>query len=266
MIRNGPVASIAPWVLAGVLLAIGLFHFLVGPQRVKGPVTQRKMLRWSFSERVIHWYVASLFIAMAITGLSLLFGRGFLIPVIGLHAFSIWAQFAKFLHNYLGPFFMAGVLLEVIVWMRYNLFTRDDLQWLARLGGMFGGKHPHAGRTNGGEKVWFWFIATAGLIGVCASGVILDFPTLGQSREMMQVSQLTHAILASLWVAIALGHIYLGIWGTPGALEGMTRGYVSEDWMKLQHDRWYEKMKRERPRAPADGVVVPPAPRPSEAD
>ena len=63
---------------------------------------------------------------MGITGLSLLFGRAVLIPVFGLPAFAAYAAFAKLCHNYLGPFFMAGVLVEVVVWMRYNLFTRDD--------------------------------------------------------------------------------------------------------------------------------------------
>jgi formate dehydrogenase subunit gamma len=243
-IRNGPIAGIAPWVLAGILAAVALFHILVGPQKPKEPPSGRKMPRWSVGERVMHWYVAILFIILAITGLSLLFGRAVLIPVVGLNAFSIYAEFAKSVHNYLGPFFMAGVIVEIIVWIRYNLFNREDLDWLARLGGMFGGKHPHAGRMNGGEKAWFWFIATAGLIGVCVTGLILDFPIFGQDRATMQFTQILHAILALLWIGISLGHIYLGVWGTPGALEGMTDGTVSEEWMKFHHDRWYEKLKQ----------------------
>jgi formate dehydrogenase subunit gamma len=258
-IRNGPIASIAPWVLAGVLLAIALFHFLVGPQRVEA-ASGRKMERWSLGERVMHWYVAVLFIVLAITGLSLLFGRAVLIPVIGLHAFSAYAQFAKLTHNFLGPFFIAGVILEVVVWLRYNLLNREDFQWLKRLGGMFGGKHPHAGRANGGEKVWFWFIATGGLVGVCVTGLALDLPIFGQSREAMQLTQILHAIFAAIWIAIALGHIYLGIWGTPGALEGMTTGYVSEEWMKYHHDRWYEKVKREGPHEREPERLAPRAP------
>jgi formate dehydrogenase subunit gamma len=256
MIRNGWIAYLSPWVLAGVLLAIALYHFLIGPQRVEGPVSERMVKRWSIGERAMHWYVAVLFIVLGITGLSLLFGRAALVPVTGLTAFSAYATFCKALHNYLGPFFMAGVLVEVIVWVRYNLFSREDLAWLARAGGMFGGAHPHAGRTNGGEKVWFWYIATAGLIGVCVTGLILDFPNFGQTRGTMQVSQLLHATLGTLWIAIALGHIYLGVWGTPGALQGMTHGYVTEAWMKRHHDRWYETMQREGPPAETGGAAA----------
>ena len=256
-IRNGPEAGLLPWVLAGVLAAIALFHFLVGPQKVKGPVSGRMMKRWAFAERVLHWYVAVLFIAMGITGLSLLFGRAVLIPVFGMSAYGAYAAFAKAFHNYVGPFFMAGVIVEVVVWMRYNLFNREDLEWLARLGGMFGGKHPHAGRANGGEKVWFWFIAIAGLVGVCITGLILDFPNFGQSRETMQIAQIVHGVLATLWVAIAFGHIYLGVWGTPGALEGMTQGHVTEEWMRLHHDRWYETVKTEGRQEDAAGLPAP---------
>jgi formate dehydrogenase subunit gamma len=266
-VRNGPIASIAPWVLAGILALIALYHFLIGPQRLQRPPSGRKVERWSLGERVMHWYVAVLFIILAVTGLSLLFGRAMLIPVIGLSAFSAYAEFSKMVHNYLGPFFLAGVIVEVAVWMRYNLFGKEDFAWLARAGGMLGGKHPHAGRTNGGEKVWFWFIATGGLIGVCATGLILDFPIFGQTREAMQITQILHAIFATLWIAIALGHIYLGVWGTPGALEGMTTGRVSEEWMQHHHDRWYEKMEKEgaggrapEGSAPGSSAHAPPRP------
>jgi len=242
-LRNGPVASISPWLLALVLLAIGLFHFMHGPQRIEEPLSGRKVPRWSFNERVLHWYVATLFIVLTISGLSMLFGRAVLVPVIGLHANAAWADFSKILHNYLGPFFVVGVLLEVIAWMRYNLFTKHDIDWLKSLGGnLDSSKHPHAGRTNGGEKVWFWIIATLGLVGVCVTGLIMDFPNFSQSRETMQLSNILHSMFALIWIMIAFGHIYLGVWGTPGALEGMTTGEVSEEWMKKHHDLWYEEL------------------------
>jgi len=243
-LRNGPVASISPWLLALVLLAIGLFHFMHGPTMVKEPLSGRKMARWSFSERVLHWYVATIFIILAITGLSLFFGRAVLIPVIGINANAAWASFSKILHNYLGPFFVIGVVLEVIAWLKYNIFSKHDIEWLKSLGGALdSSKHPHAGRTNGGEKVWFWIIATVGLIGVCVTGLIMDFPNFNQTRETMQLSNILHSIFALIWIMVALGHIYLGVWGTPGALEGMVTGNVSEEWMKTHHDLWYDELK-----------------------
>jgi formate dehydrogenase subunit gamma len=165
--------------------------------------------------------------------------------VFGLGGFAAYAAVAKTLHNYLGPFFVVGVLAEVVLWMRFNLFARIDWHWLRHLGGLLGGTHTHAGRTNGGEKVWFWFIATAGLIGVCVSGLIMDFPNFNQTRGTMQLANLVHASLAILWIGIAIGHIYVGTIGTPGTIDGMIKGHVSKEWMRTHHDRWYEKLRRQ---------------------
>lgn len=248
--RNGPIATIAPWVLAAVLLAIAVFYLIFGPKRVSEPLSGRKMLRWTAGERLLHWYTASLFIILAITGLSMLFGRAVLIPVLGLPGFSVWAEISIVLHNYLGPLFMVGVIIEVLVWARYNTFKSYDKVWLKQVGGMFKkGAHPPAGRTNAGEKVWFWIIATVGLIGVCISGLVLDFPNFGQGRDTMQLANVIHGSLAVLWIAIAFGHIYLGTIGVRGSFQGMSTGYVSEEWMKEHHSVWYEDVKSGR--APA---------------
>ncbi len=261
--RNGPIAGISPWVLALIVLAIGLYHFIHGPQRIEEPLSGRKVERWSLGERVLHWYVATLFILLTLTGLSLLFGRAVLVPVIGLHAFSAYADFSKIVHNYLGPFFVVGVVLEFVAWVRYNIFNRHDMEWLRSLGGNIGGGHPHAGRTNGGEKVWFWIIATVGLLGVCVTGLILDFPNFAQARETMQLSQILHAIFSVIWIAVALGHIYLGVWGAPGTLDGMVTGEVSEEWMRKHHDLWLEHMQARGARGQVSATSAPGAAEPS---
>jgi formate dehydrogenase subunit gamma len=243
-IRNGPVASIGPWVLAGVLLAILLFHVLRGPLRLPETVSGKRIPRWTAADRALHWYTAILFIILAVTGLSLLFGRAALIPVFGLRGFAAYAEAAKALHNYLGPFFVVGVIAEVIAWLRMNFFIKADMAWLRNLGGLLKkGVHPHAGRTNAGEKVWFWVVAIVGLVGVCASGLVMDFPNFDQSRETMQFANIIHASLAILWIAIFFGHVYLGTAGVHGTLDAMTKGHVSEDWAMMHHDLWYQELQ-----------------------
>ncbi len=46
----------------------------------------------------------------------------------------------------------------LLAWVWFNIPTKTDLKWFAAGGGFVKGKHPPAGRFNGGEKVWFWFI------------------------------------------------------------------------------------------------------------
>jgi formate dehydrogenase subunit gamma len=66
-LRNGPVAGFSPWVLALIVLAIGLYHFIHGPQRIEESLSGRKIARWSLGERVMHWYVATLFVLLALS-------------------------------------------------------------------------------------------------------------------------------------------------------------------------------------------------------
>lgn len=245
-LRNGPVASYLPWALAISFLALGLFYIKRGQIRLEhGARSGERVERWTVMERTLHWFTAVLFILLSISGLSLLFGRAVLIPVLGPEGFAAYAQFSITIHNYLGPFFVVGILLEIVSWIKHNIPNATDVEWFKKGGGMLAGKaHPSAGRMNAGEKAWFWLLATVG-VAVCVTGLILDFPNFQQTRETMQISNLIHGILAVIWIAVALGHIYIGTIGTEGALEGMTTGSVSAEWAKQHHDQWYEEMKRE---------------------
>lgn len=241
-IRNGPVTNYTPWLLAAVVGAILIFHLIKGRVKVDEPLSGRTVERWSMGERILHWYTAILFIILAITGLSMLFGRIVLIPLLGPQGFSAWANVAILAHNYLGPFFAVGILIEILWWIRHNIPNASDMKWFAQGGGILAGKHPPAGRMNGGEKLWFWIICTFG-VAVCVTGIILNFPNFEQTRETMQIASVIHAVTAIIWTAVAIGHIWIGTLGTEGSLEGMTSGRVSEEWAKQHHNEWYEKVK-----------------------
>jgi formate dehydrogenase subunit gamma len=240
-IRNGPLANIAPWVLAAVLAIIGLFYVAAGRDRLEEPRSGDLILRFSLAERILHWVTAVLFILMAITGLSMLFGRAILIPVFGYSGFASYMQVGKMVHNYCGPIFLAGVVIEIIVWIKDNIPKKMDLIWFKNLGGMIGkGPRPHSGKVNGGEKAWFWIVVIAGL-GIGITGLILDFPNFGQSRLTMQVAHIIHASLAILFIAASFGHIYIGTIGAEGTFEGMWSGKVDASWAKQHQDLWYEE-------------------------
>jgi len=103
------------------------------------------------------------------------------------------------------------------------------------------GPRPHAEKVNGGAKAWFWLMVLAG-IGVGVTGVLLDFPIWGQTRQTLQIAHIVHAAVAILFVAAAFGHIYIGTLGAEGTFEGMWRGRVDAAWAKQHQDLWYEKM------------------------
>ncbi len=261
-LRNGPVAGILPWLLALVVLALGLFTVWRGQIRLDHRPSGRTVARWGLNERVLHWYTAILFIILAISGLSLLFGRAVLIPLLGLNGFGAYASVAIALHNYLGPFFMVGVLIEIVAWVKHALPEKTDWQWIKQGGGFFGrGAHPHAGHINAGEKLLTFWVGLVVLgIAVCATGLIMDFPGFGQSRETMQVSNLIHGVASVIWVALMLGHMYLGSVAMEGTLDAMTKGRVSVEWAKQHHDLWYDEQRR-KGIADEGGKAERPAPR-----
>jgi formate dehydrogenase subunit gamma len=245
-VRNGPVASITPWVLAVIVAAIAAYFLLQGPVRLERRPSGRMVARWGLGERVLHWYTAILFIILAITGLALLFGRAVLIPVFGPAGFAAFAQFSIYLHNYLGPFFVIGVVLELLMWARYNIPDKTDWEWIKQGGGLIGkGKHPHAGRINGGEKiVTFWVgMFVLGLAVSITGFMLLGWIGAGM-RETMQTANVIHAVAAVIWVAVMLGHMYLGSVGVEGALDAMTKGKVSEEWAKQHHDLWHQEVNK----------------------
>jgi formate dehydrogenase subunit gamma len=51
-----------------------------------------------------------------------------------------------------------------------------------------------------------------------------------------------HAVIAVLFVALILGHIYIGTLGMEGAFEAMWSGDVDLNWAKEHHDLWLEDM------------------------
>ncbi len=248
-IRNRWIATYGGWFLIGVLAALAVFFAVRGSVKLSEPASGERVPRWTAVERSIHWYTAILFIVLSITGLSLLFGRAVLIPLLGPEGFSAWADFAINTHNYVGPFFAIGPLLMFILWVRHNIPNRTDLVWFTQGGGIFGKKHPSAAKANGGEKVWFWIVIFLGLGAVCFTGFALigwvqAYMGLELTRAVAQTMHLWHAVAALLWIAIFFGHAYIGTLGSQGSIDGMTKGHVSAEWAKQHHDLWYDEVTK----------------------
>ncbi|MFU8830570.1 MAG: formate dehydrogenase subunit gamma [Wenzhouxiangella sp.] len=242
-IRNGPVSIYGPWVLAIMLLGIvGMFVLSGGGQKVEKPLSGKRVPRWGAYDRYVHWIMSITFIVLAITGLSLLFGRAVLIPLLGAEGFAAWAYAAKYIHNYSGPLFAVTLIMLVISMARHNIPSRVDVDWFLK--GGFAGKHVPTGKLNAGEKLWFWFNGIAG-IAVALSGIVLILPNVFETRSLMQIMLLLHAGLALLYIGGSFIHMYMGTLGARGALDGMTKGHVSSEWAEQHHDLWYAQVKSE---------------------
>ena len=265
-LRNGPISTYGGWAL--ILAVIGCIGFFLvrGKIRIDAEISGRKVQRWENWERFMHWFTAAGFVILAITGLSMLFGRLVLIPVLGPEGFALWANMSINVHNVVGPFFSIGVLAMLLFWVKNNFINAVDMKWFASGGGIIGNAHPSAGKLNGGEKVWFWVVILVGLIAVCGSGFALIgwMAQLGigdETRATMQFMHQIHAIAAIGWIVMFFGHAYIGTVGTEGALEGMATGKVSVEWAKQHHDLWYDEVKGKvaqgEPAVASSGVSQP---------
>ncbi|MGM0704076.1 MAG: formate dehydrogenase subunit gamma [Pseudomonadota bacterium] len=243
-LRNRWVSPFGLIAVGGMIIAIALFYVVIGRKNLSAPRTGRKLLRWPLVVRSLHWTVATLFIVLALTGLNLLYGKFVFRSLFGDAFWASMISASKVAHNYLGPLF--GILLIVLLArvLKHNWPKKHDIVWFMKGGGLVGKGHVDAGFANGGEKAWFWVLATVGIV-VIVSGLVMDFPNYGQGRDTMQWANILHAVGALGLTALAFGHIYIGTIGSEGSLEGMTTGYVDESWAKDHHNLWYEEVKEE---------------------
>jgi formate dehydrogenase subunit gamma len=217
--------------------------------------------RWSMVDRVLHWVTGILFIVLAITGLSLLWGRAVLIPVLGKEGFAAWAALAKPIHDYLALAFVVPLVIMLAKWVHHAIPAPYDWEWIKNAGGYLGGAHPPAGFSNAGEKMYYWTLVFAGAA-LIASGFYLLFPNFGFERSAMQTANIIHGVCSLILVTFVCLHIYLGTLGSEGALEGMVTGEVDEGWVRQHHSEWLKELEQEGYR-PAPEPGAQPAVRPT---
>jgi formate dehydrogenase subunit gamma len=241
-IRNGPVTVYGGWLIVFAFLVIGLFYRWRGEIMLHEPKTGREIVRFTAWERIVHWAAAITFVILAVSGIVMLFGKYVILPLFGYTLFSTLAIISKNLHNFVGPLFVVCTVLMIVTYIRDNAFRSYDFTWMRRFGDFLKGRHVPAGRFNAGEKVWFWLgVLLLGVV-VGASGFVLDFPNFGQTRQAMQLANVIHAVAAVVFIAMSLGHIYLGTIGLEGSYDAMRHGTVDETWAKEHHDIWYREL------------------------
>jgi formate dehydrogenase subunit gamma len=260
-IRNGPVTFWGGWLVVGVLAVLAALYFVFGSVKLHDRPSGRLIHRFSPLEQIAHWTTAISFVVLGLSGLIMFFGKHVLLPITGYTLFAWLTALAKNLHNFVGPFFIVAVTIFIVLFIRDNLPRAYDFKWFAKSWGYVTGKaHVPSGRFNAGEKAWFWFGVLGLSVVVAWSGLILLFPNFDQTRAVMQEAWIWHAIAALIYIALALGHIYLGTLGVEGAYQAMRTGYVDEVWAKEHHEIWYNEVKSGRRRETGGGAVPAGAP------
>ena len=263
-VRNGPLSKWGGWAMFGMIALLALFFAGRGRIAIDQGASGKTVQRFNSMERMGHWLLASSFIILAVSGLNMLYGKYVLLPLLGPGIFAALTAAGKWLHNHVAFAFMVGLVIIFVQWVMYNFPSRTDLTWLWQAGGLFSkGNHPPAKKFNAGQKILFWLVLFFG-VSISFSGIALMFPfeyamftktfaflhsigfyyeaTVLTPMQEMQYSQLWHSILAFAFIAVILGHIYIGSIGMEGAFDAMGSGQVDANWAREHHSLWMEKI------------------------
>jgi formate dehydrogenase subunit gamma len=191
--------------------------------------------RFTRAERGLHWSVAVLVLACAITGLILYVGPlsawvGRRSTIKAVHVYAGIALPVPFVLAYAGSW-RAAVRRDV---RRLSRWTRADRRWLLSRGRDASGD---VGKFNAGQKANAAFVA--GMIPVMmATGAIMRW------FEPFPLPWRTGATFVHDWTAIVTwfvvaGHILVAL-SEPPALRGMVTGRVPRRWAEDHHPRWAE--------------------------
>lgn len=245
--HNTYSVPILGFALVGVFGLFLVFYFINGPARLTKGFSGKMVLRWTQTDRVLHWIMAISCLLMMLTGIVIMLGRHVFEDLLSP---SVWAALiygSKTVHDWTGPVFIVAWVLSILKWMPKQTFKMYDLRWFTTAGGYvhfgpFKGKHPDSGFANAGEKLWFWTLAIFGLF-ISITGVILVLPELTITRESSMLALLIHGLSAAVLIAFTIVHIWMATVLSEGGLESMVSGYCDENWAIQHHNLWYDEIK-----------------------
>lgn len=263
--REGPYQTYTIVGFAGLFALLALFYALRGRISIPGGEAGVTIRRFAFVERFAHWLTAFSFVVLAITGLNLVIGVDYILPLVGKETYATVTGFGKLAHNFLGFSFMLGIILMFVLWVWHNIPHPRDIVWFLKGGGIVGLGHPKAAKFNAGQKIIFW-VTILGGVSLSMSGLALMFPyqftlfadtsaqlngLLGTSLpteftpvQEQQLNNTWHGVVGLVMTAIIIAHIYIGSLGMRGAFAAMGKGRVDLNWAEEHHSLWVEKLRR----------------------
>jgi formate dehydrogenase subunit gamma len=184
-----------------------------------------RLRRWSRTERALHWVHASAF--------CVLLGSGLCLYLPSLSELVNRRPLLKHIHLYTALAWAVAVVVVVTVGDRRSLVrTAREVDRL---------RAP--GRMNTGQKLNA--IATAAFaILFAVSGFFLWYGER-DTRFRLANALLVHDWLMYASLVLFLGHLYFALIlpSTRHSLNGMTRGWVREEWAERHHPAWVASLR-----------------------
>jgi len=191
-----------------------------------------RVLRFTVSERAVHWLTALAFFSLLISGL-----------VVGRRGTFHDVMYAWHLAS--AGVLVGGVTLIVVAGNRRALrdtarelgqLDAEDRKWLGAIRArmLSGAPEPPAGRFNAGQKVNFALVCVL-LCVLYITGV--DTIAAGTHHNLIFGG---HKLATIALCVLVVGHLYMALVNraTRPALRGVLTGKVDREWARKHYPRW----------------------------
>ena len=205
----------------------------------------RRILRYTYGERIMHWVAAGSYIYLLLSGLAFWSPRLYwLATLLG------GGPPARFWHPFAGLLFTATMVWMHSAWRTDMKRTDVDRAWDKTLKAYVTNDDEDvapAGRFNSGQKQFFWVMYGAGLV-LLATGLALwfvEYLPWGASF-VRTLSALLHPIAALFTIGAFIIHVYMGTAVVREGFSSVIRGEVSEEWARTHHPLWLNQIKAQQ--------------------
>ena len=197
--------------------------------------------RYSYRERAVHWVNAIAYTYCMITGLAL-----FTPFMYWMAAVLGGGATVRFWHPWMGLVYLVTIIWMHSQWKSDMAPIPEDKKWDENLKYYVKNqddKMPPQGRFNAGQKINAIVTAALALL-FAITGFFLWY---GERNHAFRLENalLVHDWLMYLSFFLLLGHLYLALLHptTRHSLNGITRGWVREDWARRHHPKWVEELR-----------------------
>ncbi|HYD65392.1 NahK/ErcS family hybrid sensor histidine kinase/response regulator [Azospirillum sp.] len=212
-VRTELVATYGKQLIAVCLAVMAAFLLLHGRFRAFAGMVGDALRHLRRLDRVAYWLTAVSFLLLGVSGLTILYGRRMIAPLIGKETFATLAYVSKAVHDTVSWAFLVGVALLILMWLRSAVTgrSRPELPLWTRRGPTAKGSadgDPQPAALGHTERLVFWSAIGGGII-VSYSGLALLFPLALVELQRMQLMQIVHSVSSMTLAALIFGHVLI---------------------------------------------------------
>ena len=215
-------------VIITVVPGVFILHYLViGAQHFKHD--GEMVYFFTILNRIVHFVAAISLTLLVITGLLIVLGS-----FLGGGTFI---RTARSVHLVSAIVFIIPCCLMFIMWFKDMLPKLYDIAWMFMLGGYLTKekKAVPAGKFNGGQKMYYWFVTLGGVVMAYTGYIIWGF---GADLDTVRLYAIIHNILGAAIIAFYLTHVYMAVFAIAGSLQSMKTGYKPKEEVDILHSRY----------------------------